>query len=899
MLQFLSWYLTISLLGLLTFPLTYRLFPALADKGYSLARALGLLLWGYIFWLLASFGVVQNDMGGLILALVVLTGSSGWVLMQTTDDGRQTADDGSQTVKDEHAPRITHHASLIAWLKSHLRLIAATEILFFLAFAALSAVRAANPEIVGTEKPMELAFINAILRSPAFPPHDPWLSGYAISYYYFGYVLTAMLAKLTATLGSVAFNLMLALVFALSAIGAYGILYNLLAAYRASHNPTLNEGQQHATRTTHHSSRITHHASRITHYSLLGTSFFGPLFLLLVSNLEGFLEILHRRGLFWPSSPQLATRNFWTWLDIKDLTQPPSQSLGWLPERFWWWWRASRVVQDYDLAGNWHETIDEFPFFSYLLGDLHPHVLAMPFGLLAVAAALNLFLGGRRGETKLFGWRLPLNRSGFLCSALVLGGLAFMNTWDFLIYLALVCGAFVLARVHDEGWRVERLEEFFALALPLGVTSILLYLPFYFGFSSQAGGILPNLVSPTRGAHLWVMFGSLLLPIFAYLAYLFFAEKRKANWLTGIGIAFGLTLLLWGFSWLLGWLAHLRLPDFAASFLQSQGMPDALAFFRAATRRRFAYLGGLLTLLALLASALALMGSKLKACPACASAAGTGEPAEGAEKLQVDSSDLQLLVSLRASSSTSNLPTCQPSHFILLLIFLGSLLVLVPEFVFLRDQFGWRMNTIFKFYYQAWLMWSIAAAFGAAVMLQSLRRVWNWLYRIGLVMLLCAALTYPTLSLLAKTNNFHPPLGFTLDGAAHLDRAYPEDAKAIRWLQTAPYGVIAEATTPTASYSDYAHISTYTGLPAVLGWPMHEGQWRGGYAEQGTRLDDIQRLYETHDWNIAQAILSQYHVRYVYVGTLERSTYRVNETKFKQFLQPVYQLGNVTIYEVP
>jgi uncharacterized membrane protein len=66
---------------------------------------------------------------------------------------------------------------------------------------------------------MELAFINAILRSPTFPPHDPWLSGFSISYYYFGYVLTAMLAKFTGTLGSVAFNLMLALIFALSASG--------------------------------------------------------------------------------------------------------------------------------------------------------------------------------------------------------------------------------------------------------------------------------------------------------------------------------------------------------------------------------------------------------------------------------------------------------------------------------------------------------------------------------------------------------------------------------------------------------------------------------------------------------------------------------------------------------
>ena len=78
---------------------------------------------------------------------------------------------------------------------------------------------------------MEIAFINAIIHSPNFPPHDPWLSGYAISYYYFGYVMTAMLAEITSTVGSVAFNLMISLVFALSAIGAYGLLYNLLQVY--------------------------------------------------------------------------------------------------------------------------------------------------------------------------------------------------------------------------------------------------------------------------------------------------------------------------------------------------------------------------------------------------------------------------------------------------------------------------------------------------------------------------------------------------------------------------------------------------------------------------------------------------------------------------------------------
>jgi YYY domain-containing protein len=845
MLSFFSWYLATSFLGLLTFPLAYRLFPALADRGYSLSRALGLLLWGYIFWLLASLGIAPNNLSGLILALLILAGLSGWALWKTARD-QQTA---------EYQPSlVTRHPPLV-WLKSNLRLIFTIEFLFLLAFVLWAAVRAANPEISGTEKPMELALINAILRSPTFPPRDPWLSGYAISYYYFGYVMTAMLAKLTGVLGSVAFNLMLALLFALSAVGAYGLLYNLLARCPTSH---------------------------VARHTPLGLPLLGPLFLLLVSNLEGFLEVLHQRGIFWPSA-QPSTFNFWTWLDIKDLSLPPSQPLGWIPDRYLWWWRASRVLQDYDLSGVWREIIDEFPFFSYLLGDLHPHVLAMPFGLLAIAAALNLFLGGWRGETNLLGLRLPsrtgvlaagtvsISRSGFFVTAIILGGLAFLNTWDILAYTALVLGAYVLARVRERGWSWERLEDFFALGLPIGVLALLLYLPFYVSFSSQAGGILPNLIYPTRGVHLWVMFGALLLPIFALLFYFWRGEKRPANWVLGIGLAVGLVFFLWLFSWAMGWFADLQLPEFATSFLQSQGATTARTFFASANLKRFSYGGGLLTLLALLVLPLAFLLFKAE---------------RGESEAEEKEPSLSSFIS-------------QPSSFVLLLILLGALLVLAPEFVYLRDQFGWRMNTIFKFYYQAWSLWSLAAAFGAALMLTNLRRLWNWLYSIGLVLLLFAALTYPTFSLLTKTNDFHPPFGWTLDGAAHLDREYSEDADAIRWLQTAPYGVIVEATTPTASYSDYAHISTYTGLPTVLGWPMHEGQWRGGYDEQGTRMDDIQRLYETNDWTVAQAILSQYQVRYVYVGTLERATYRVSETKLQRFLQPVYQNGDVTIYEVP
>ena len=78
MTAFISWYILITLLGWLTFPLAYYLFPALADRGYTLARAFGLLVWAYVFWLFASLGIAQNDIGGLLLGLVILEGLSIW-----------------------------------------------------------------------------------------------------------------------------------------------------------------------------------------------------------------------------------------------------------------------------------------------------------------------------------------------------------------------------------------------------------------------------------------------------------------------------------------------------------------------------------------------------------------------------------------------------------------------------------------------------------------------------------------------------------------------------------------------------------------------------------------------------------------------------------------------------
>ena len=793
------WYLLLTLTGWITFPLAYRLLPGLADRGYALSRTLGLLLWGYIFWILASLGVLYNTPGGVWLAWGLLAALS-LTLARKSLRGKR---------------------SLWPWLKARWRMALTVEVLFAAAFAFMTLVRAANPDIAGTEKPMELAFINAILHSSAFPPHDPWLSGYAISYYYFGYVLVAMLAKVTATAGPVAFNLGLATVFALAAAGAYGVAYDLLPHPHPL--PLRGRGEG------------------------VGPPLLAPLFLLFTGNLEALLEVLHARGLFWRPD---GTSAFWAWLDIRDLVNPPQGPPSWGPTRFWWWWRASRVLQDYSLSGAPKEIIDEFPAFSYVLGDLHPHVLAMPFALLAVGLALNLYRGGGRGRIAAGGRTLwHISPAAFGLAALVLGGMAFLNTWDFPIYVALFAAAYVLRQARSRGWEWAHLGGFLSLGAALGAAGGLLYLPFYLGFSSQAGGLIPNLVYVTRGAHLWVMFGTLFVPLFLWLGYLLRKERLplKAGLLLGGGI------LLAGFLFALlgGALAGL-LPAARDVFLGSLDAPSLGAALREAFTRRLRAPGGWLTLLALLVPVTALLSAPRR-------------------------------ISRR-------------SLFPLLLTFFGAALVLAPEFVYLRDQFGWRMNTIFKFYYQGWLLFSLAAAYGIATLLKGTDSLWRGAAFAGLLLSLGAGLLYPALGFYSRTEGFHPPQGWNLDGGAYLERQFPDDMAAIRWLESAPPGTVAEAV--GGSYSAFARVATYSGHPDVLGWPGHESQWRGGAKEQGSRETDIRRLYETANWGEAETILRQYGVRYVFVGALERQAYRVNERKFRQHMELVFEQGETRIYRL-
>jgi uncharacterized membrane protein len=232
-----------------------------------------------------------------------------------------------------------------------------------------------------------------------------------------------------------------------------------------------------------------------------------------------------------------------------------------------------------------------------------------------------------------------------------------------------------------------------------------------------------------------------------------------------------------------------------------------------------------------------------------------------------------------------------PVLFTLVLLLTGALLLVGPEFVYLRDNFGTRMNTIFKFYFQTWVLWGLAGAFGLWLLLRSAR---PWAARLagaGMGLALAAGLLYTLPAVWSKADHFARPA--TLDGLAYFAEQYPADWAAIQWLQANVAGAPVIAEGIGGQYwieGRFSRFSMATGLPTVMGWPGHEGQWRGRYFDQvAEREGAIQQLYQVRDWSAALEVLDRYNIAYVIVTDLERQKYgAVYQPKFDQFMRQVY-----------
>jgi len=817
------WWLIIEILGLIALPLTVRLFRHLPDRGYALAKPLGLLSVSYVLWIGATFGLLHNSVGGIIFSILAVGAFSGWFYT-----------------------RGEKNSNLLTLLRERSWAIVASESLFVLAFSLWALYRAYNPEIAGTEKPMEFGFLNAILRSETFPPHDPWLSGFAISYYYFGYLMMAVLTKLSGVPSNITFNLGIALLFALTMTGAFSLVYNLVKGFEGT-------GEK---------------PSPSDHSRLLSPIFHGVLGAVLVAvigNLEGFLEILHARG--------IGSAGFWRWLDLKQLGEAPTTNT-WLPTRYLWWWRASRIIHDRNLLGIDMEVIDEFPFFSFMLGDMHPHVLALPFVLLALALAFNLLLSRRKltwPELGLTAW--------------CLGSLGFLNTWDFPIYLFIAVTAYAVQRYwHHGAFHTEWLKDVGYTSFLLAVLGFAFYLPFYVGFQSQAGGLLPTLFNVTRLNQYLVIFG---LFVFVLVGFLItqVTELLSLRDQDGERASSPRALV---FDWLrvLLWTAILPPLGMSVAILPVVVTEKGRAFLQGVLDSEpVRQVLGQQTLGSLLIKSLELRFSN-----------------PWFFLFSVALIALVIVLILYESRITHHVSRITASFspsvlFVLLMTFTALLLTFSVEFVYLRDLFSTRMNTIFKFYFQAWVLLAVSSAFCVYYVAGRGKVGWArslWLASFGALFL--AGMVYPLAASYTKSGGFQ--VEPTLDGTAYVADHNSDDYVAIRWLNENVGGtpVILEAT--GGSYTYYARVSSQTGLPTLLGWDFHEVQWRGTGEEGNKRKPDIETIYGSLDAQAALTLMDKYDIKYIYVGPLERSHYSSAALdKFDYIMDVVYQQGAVTIYK--
>jgi len=805
MLDALTWLLAIEVLGLLALPLCFVLFSRLPDRGLTLAKPLALVLFSYLLWVTGLTHLAPNTRITLIVILLLAAVAGGFVFRAMAD-------------------------RIISFIKEEWRMLVVAEIIFLAFFFLWLGITSETPAISGTEKPMDFGFMNAVLQSRFFPPEDPWLSGHSISYYYFGHFMMAFLAKLTAVPSNVGYNLAISLVPALLAIASFGLIYNLV--------------------------RLSGGGLR----SALGFGLAAPAMIMLLGNLEGVLEFIHAQG--------LGGDGFWNWVGIKGLGSGPAGS-GLLPDDYLWWWRGTRVIDTLVDGQSLDYTITEFPAFSFLLGDLHPHVMSLPFVVLGLSLGLNLF---QYRSTIGPGWLLR-NPLEAIAIALFVGSLAFINIWD-LPLLAGIFAVLILVKNYGEGdGDLQRAVLNAAAALiPILALGVLMFLPFYLTFSGGALGILPLQDVSTRPILFFLAIG-----LFALLAISFVLLQlpglgrptRPDGVFAGLVLAIALMpLVVWG-----GIVLILTWAD--------EGVGAAIVDVGG---RALWVLPGL----AIVAVASISAGMRLR----------RGEETAAA--------------------------------FPLMLVAVAFYLLVGAELFYVNDTFGGafrRMNTVFKVYYQSWLLLGLAGTYAlyfwrSRVTTHSLRgseprqpepgaghthsqqklfRTANWVWGFAVVLMVVGSAYYSVGAVLDRTgilNQNHTLADNTLDGLSFVQSQDPGEYAAILWLRDdAGFGRIVEAVGD--DYSDYGRISASTGFPTLLGWKGHELQWRGTSLPFQGREEDVERIYESSDPAEVKLLLEQYQVRYVYLGRRERSDYGgANLAGFGNLLRTAFEQDGVIIYEL-
>ena len=827
----LAWILVVELIFLVTLPLSMFIFRPLPDRGIILARILGLLGVSYVAWLSVSLDWLSFSRLSIVLGFLVIGFLSAMVLLAKWRE-------------------------IKAFLVEHWRLLVLVEVLFLVAFLAFIALRSAIPDLwhphFGGEKPMELAYFNAVIRSTSLPPFDPWFAGGYLNYYYWGYFVLAGMVHLTGILPTTAFNLAVPLFFALTVTGAFSLVYNLTEGVRRARMPGTLAGGADAAAAVESSTEPSRWRSSLG--SPVGAGLTAGLFIAVIGNLDGMVQIIQ-----------------WTWHKLADGGSFP----------FFYFWRSSRMLdsqENFDPSplafwvpdkvpgfADISPHITEFPFFTFLYGDLHAHMMVIPFTLLVIGLGLSLVVGLRSNNHI---WTFVTAAA----LALALGSLWVINSADYPSYLLLTLALLALALYFRHGHPFSRLLMFVGLASGVVAVSILAFLPFHEYNQAFATGLEASKwrtpVDRFLGIH-----GLFLFVIATFLVY-----SARGTLMTVV---------------------RSLVPSLKRNPGDSPAthtMVPSLIWLRWTLA-----LGLLFTVL------LAIAGYWMVVV-------------------------LLVLLMLTGVSAWSILTSRNEDRAFasvpMVLLALGLAIAIGVDFVRTEGDIG-RMNTMFKYYLQVWVLLSLASAYMLWQLVERglFRSRWTWLKRAWLsvvVLLIGSSLIYTALGTRDRIDFRFNPTPATLDGTAYMDSAvhvalgYEQsppfllkwDRDAIRWLQDNVSGspVILEAHNDTPGWQQYSwssRIADYTGLPTVLGWPGHQRQQRADYHYAiRDRATDIREIYDTTDLDRAQELLQKYQVEYIVIGKLERIYYvtdglnKFSNLAEQNLLRLVFQNDGVSIFQV-
>lgn len=492
----LTWWLSLILLGVVMQPLCIVLFPKFHDGGWLFSKALGIAVCSFVMWYLSSLRLVKfTRTGSIVLSiLVLLCGSILFYFLK---------------MKKERKYRISEFYTterLVSMLSS--------EIIFFCAFVVWCYLRGKNPDAFGTERFMDYGFMMSMNKSEYMAPVDMWFSGNGINYYYYGQYLCTFICKLTEVPVTHGYNISMAMLAAFGFSMPYSIVSNLLRVRlidRSSERLT-NAGKARAAR-----------LGEIIDES--AEPYYRPAF----AGMLAGIAVSVSSTMHYPIYKHIL---------------PWFQRLHGDEEYKYWFSNPTRYIGYYYERGD--KTIHEFPSYSYVLGDLHAHVVNTIL-VMTVLAVLFSWLLSRKEKMDLvreggsvfgpdqtvvdamkFPWKEALHPAVFTCSFLI--GLFHMtNYWDFPIYFV-VSGAIILfsniiiygyKKYH--AWALTGCE-----AVVFIVVGFIVSLPFTLSFKSMSMGIGITL-KHTLFKEFLVVWG---LPFICLIVFLLALLREKAEQVT-------------------------------------------------------------------------------------------------------------------------------------------------------------------------------------------------------------------------------------------------------------------------------------------------------------------------------------------------------------------------------